>query len=102
MFMPFREAVFFRCIFIVFLGGGEGGGSARVKMTRICYSGREELCMACSTYLGERPATGFLSAALSRDVFTVVDLCRDIFVLILADQGMFLRHREYFGPVRFY
>ena len=82
--MQFREAVFFRCIFIVFLGDG----SARVKIARMCSSGRDELCKSCLNYFGERTAIGFLSAALTGGVLTVVESRRDIFVLILADQGM--------------
>ena len=78
-----------------------GDGSARVQIARICSSGREESRRACSTSSGERPEIGFPSAASAGGVFTKVESCREIFVLILADRGMLLRRRSSFGPARF-
>ena len=67
----------------------------------MCSSGREELRRACLTSLEEYPAIGFPLAALAGGVFTMVESCREIFVLILADLGMILRRIASFGPAHF-
>ena len=97
--MPFREAIFFQCFLLLFCWGTDG--STIVKIARMCSSGREELRRACSTSPGERNKIGFLSATLDEGVFTVVELCRDIFVLILAGQGKLLQRRTSFGLAHF-
>ena len=64
-----------------------------MQISRMCSSCMEEPCRACLTSSGGRPEIGFRLDALAGGVFTVVESCREIFVLILADQGMLLRRR---------
>ena len=74
---------------------GRGDGSARVLIARMCYSGMEESRRACLTFLGEDPVTGFPSEASDEGVLTVVELWREIFVLILADREMLFCDAEH-------